>query len=141
MFLSRADRSVARGRLAMVIAALTAALAATPALAASRTVRSGVATPVLAYGTFNNDNCLQGPLPILRLAGAPRHGTVQLGRGDQPNTSPRCPGTKVRSVIVVYRSTPGYRGSDTVVLDVETELFIDGRGSRGDRVTIDLDVK
>lgn len=116
-------------------------MAATPASAGSRTVRSGAATVVLGYGTYNMDNCLQGPLPRLRIVGAPQHGSVEVGRGSQPNTSPRCPGTRVPGITVIYRSKAGYRGPDRIVVDVETDLYIDGRGSRGDRVTIDLDVK
>ena len=137
--LHRAIPRSARPVIAVLV--LSAAMAATPASAAARSVRSGAATVVLAYGTYNTDNCLQGPLPTLRIVGAPQHGSVEVGRGSQPNTSPRCPGTRVPGITVIYRSKSGYRGPDRIVVDVETDLYIDGRGSRGDRVTIDLDVK
>jgi len=135
-----AGRRRGRGAAALVAVAAFAA-AITSAAAEPRVVRSGVATAVLGYGSYQVESCWQGPLPVVRVARPPSHGTVEIGRGTQPNRSPNCAGRQIPGVVVIYRSQAGYRGPDSFSVDVETDLYVGGRGTRGDYVTIDLVVK
>lgn len=104
-------------------------------------VRSGVPTVVLSYAAYDRDSCLFQALPRLKIRQAPAHGTVVAGKSAHAIDKGSCAGKVMKSAGLQYRSTPGYRGPDVIVVEVESEVYTDGTGIWGDTVTLRLDVK
>ena len=129
-------------RNAVAIALVSLGLAA-PALAGDGpiAVKAGVATIVLSFASFNPDTCGYGPLPIMKIARPPSHGTVTFEKYQHVIRENSCAGHTLRSMATVYRSAPGYRGPDTFAVDAETELFVNEPGMRTSRNEISVLVK
>ncbi|MFD2185049.1 hypothetical protein [Rhodoplanes azumiensis] len=64
-------------------------------------------------------DCSSGPMPTIRLVGAPAHGTVTLRKATIKATNVReCLALEVPGFIALYRSRPGFAGADSVSLEV-----------------------
>jgi len=86
--------------------------------APDRDVRVGVFTSI-------RPDCTSGPLPAIRLATAPAHGTVSVKRGTLKATNfKQCLATEVPAFVAFYRSAPDFDGSDAFDLEIS---FADGR--------------
>jgi hypothetical protein len=106
---------------------LAAVLLSLPALAAhaqdntiERTVKSapGKAVRVGVYTDIRPD-CTSGPLPTIRLAAPPAHGTVTVKRGSLKATNfKQCLATEVPAFVAFYRAADGYGGADEFTLVV-----------------------
>lgn len=128
--------------LSMIGAALV--LASSPAGAEDRgphTIKSGEARILLSYASYSPETCYFVALPRMKIIQAPAHGTARVGKFAHEVDSGACSGTKMRSTAIEYRSTAGYRGPDAVVVEVETDLYTNGIGTRGERIRIDVNVK
>jgi hypothetical protein len=86
--------------------------------APDRDVRVGVFTSI-------RPDCTSGPLPAIRLATAPAHGTVSVKRGTLKATNfKQCLATEVPAFVAFYRAAPDFGGSDAFDLEIS---FADGR--------------
>lgn len=64
-------------------------------------------------------DCSSGPMPTIRLVGAPAHGTVTVRKATIKATNVRdCLALEVPGFIALYRSRPGFAGADSVSLEV-----------------------
>ena len=80
--------------------------------APGRDVRVGVYTDI-------RRDCTAGPLPAIRLATPPAHGTVTVKRGTLKATNiKQCLATEVPALVAFYRAADGYNGPDTFDLEV-----------------------
>jgi len=83
-----------------------------------RDVRVGVFTSI-------RPDCTSGPLPAIRLATAPAHGSVNVKRGMLKATNfKQCLATEVPAFVAFYRAAPDFEGSDAFDLEI---TFVDGR--------------
>jgi hypothetical protein len=118
-------------RLIIVIAGLAALAAASGASAEEKTMnRSSNATSgadsLLAYAGRWDRDCKELPIKI-NFTRQPAHGTAWSVETDRviPASTPamgdtgKCAGKSVKSKKIMYRSAPGFRGSDTVGYDSE----------------------
>jgi hypothetical protein len=77
-----------------------------------RDVRVGIFTSI-------RPDCTSGPLPSIRLAAAPAHGTVTVKRGMLKATNFRqCLATEVPAFVAFYRAAQDYNGADTFDLEI-----------------------
>jgi hypothetical protein len=105
------------------LAAVTAALAAERSMNLNRTAKSGVDS-LLAHSNRWDRNCNSLPVTIT-ITRNPANGTVSVADGDEvlPASTPgsgathRCAGKTIAGKKIMYRSNPGFRGSDTVGYD------------------------
>lgn len=104
-------------------------------------VRSGVATPLFSFASYNPDTCYFGPLPRMRVLQPPAHGTVEIVKSSIPAKTGRCQGKTFKSMGVVYRSVAGYRGRDSMTVESVTEVYVGGTPLRTRTSTITVDVK
>lgn len=107
------------------IAALAAGLlAAAPALAQTTVTRSETAatgkTVRLAIVPNLKKDCSAGPMPEIRVSGAPKNGSLitKAGKIKTP-ASYRCPGKEASVQAVFYQSKAGFTGTDEVTVDVK----------------------
>lgn len=105
------------------------------------TLKSGEARVLLSYASFSPETCYFVALPRMTIIQAPAHGSARVGKFAHDVDSGACKGTKMRSTAIEYRSTSGYRGPDSLVVEVETDLYTNGVGVRGERIRIDLNIK
>ena len=106
--------------LAAALAAASGALAAEKTMNLSRNAKSGEDSR-LAYSNRWDRNCNSLPVTIT-ITRQPANGTVSVSDADEvlPASTPgsgntgRCDGKTIKSKQIVYRSKPGFRGSDTV---------------------------
>lgn len=64
-------------------------------------------------------DCSSGPMPTIRLVGAPAHGTVTVRKATIKATNVReCLALEVPGFVALYRSRPGFAGADIVSLEV-----------------------
>jgi hypothetical protein len=83
-----------------------------------RDVRVGIFTSI-------RPDCTSGPLPAIRLANPPAHGTVTVKRGTLKATNfKQCLATEVPAFVALYRATQNFNGADTFDLEIS---FADGR--------------
>jgi hypothetical protein len=115
----------------IALAGLAAALAASGTSAEEKTInlsrnaKSGVDS-FLAYVGFWDSNCQERPIKI-NFTRQPTQGMVWSVEEDRviPKSTPamgdtgQCAGKTVKSKKIMYRSTPGYHGSETVSYDSE----------------------
>ena len=110
---------------AAVLAATSGALAAEQTLNLSRNAKSGLDS-LLAYAGRWDRNC--NPLPIkITFKRQPANGMAWSVEADRviPTSTPasgdtgQCAGKTIPSKKIMYRSAPGFRGSDTVSYDSE----------------------
>jgi hypothetical protein len=86
--------------------------------AAGRDMRVGI------YTTLRPD-CTSGPLPAIRLASAPAHGTVSVKRATLKATNiKQCLAIDVPAYVAVYRAAADFHGADDFQLEV---TFTGGR--------------
>jgi hypothetical protein len=93
-----------------------------------RDVRVGVYTSI-------RPDCTSGPLPAIRLANAPAHGTVTVKRAMLKATNfKQCLAIDVPAFVAFYHSVPDFSGSDEFLLEI---TFTGGRKEMQDfRVTV-----
>lgn len=125
----------------LAVASLFAVSAADAGQKGPLTVKSGTPTIVLSYATYDPDTCLFQALPTYRIVQAPAHGTIVIGKSAHELADGLCKGKTMKSSVVAYRSNPGYRGRDRIIVDAESADYVDGSGHFGDRKTIDIVVK
>jgi len=74
--------------------------------APGRDVRVGVFTDI-------RPDCTSGPLPAIRLATPPAHGSVNVKRGTLKATNiKQCLAIEVPAFVAFYRAAAGYSGAD-----------------------------
>ena len=76
-------------------------------------------------GVYTNirPDCTTGPLPAIRLAAAPAHGTVSVKRGTLKATNfKQCLATEVPAFVAFYRAAADFIGTD----EFELEISFDG---------------
>ena len=111
--------------LAAALAASSAAVAAEKTLNLSRNAKSGVDS-LLAYAGHWDRNCNALPVKIT-FTRQPANGTAWSVEADRviPTSTPasgdtgQCAGKTIPSKKIMYRSAPGFRGSDSVSYDSE----------------------
>ena len=129
------------------LAALSVGLLAVsaPVLASEsgpHTVKSGVQTVVLSYASYNPETCYYSALPEMRVITPPAHGTLVLGKYAHKVDKGACEGKTMKSSAVAYRSNPGFRGRDEMVVEASMYIYVDAVGGRrADTVRITVDVK
>jgi hypothetical protein len=109
--------------LAAALAAASGALAAEKTMNLSRNAKSGEDSR-LAYSGRWDRNCNSLPVTVT-ITRQPANGTVSVSDADEvlPTSTPgsgktrRCDGKTIKSKQIMYRSKPGFRGSDTVGYD------------------------
>ena len=111
-------------------AALLLCLSAPPAVAQATLVERSVNAVagrdmrVGIYTTIRPD-CTSGPLPAIRLASAPAHGTVSVKRATLKATNiKQCLAIDVPAYVAVYRAAADFHGADDFQLEV---TFTGGR--------------
>ena len=99
-------------------------LAAAPALAQttitkSETAASGKSVRLAIVPNLKKD-CSAGPMPEIRVSGAPKNGSLitKVGKIKTP-ASYRCPGKDAAVQAVFYQSKAGFTGADEVTVDVK----------------------
>lgn len=120
---------------------LAALLACAPALAAfaqgnpvDRAIKA-VAGRDAQVGFFADvrPDCTAGPLPAIRLAVPPLHGSVTVKRGTLKATNfKQCLGLEVPAFVAFYRGAQGFAGADIFELEITTP---DGR-KRRERISV-----
>jgi hypothetical protein len=81
-------------------------------------VRVGIYTSI-------RPDCTSGPLPAIRLAGPPSHGTVTVRRATLKATNVKqCLAIDVPAFVAFYRAAPDFSGADAFELEV---TFTGGR--------------
>jgi hypothetical protein len=86
--------------------------------AAGRDARVGVYTNI-------RPDCTSGPLPAIRLAAPPAHGTLNVKRGTLKATNfKQCLAAEVPVLVALYRATPNFSGGDEFLLEIS---WTDGR--------------
>ncbi|HEX3991073.1 MAG TPA: hypothetical protein VHX39_07865 [Acetobacteraceae bacterium] len=87
----------------------------------------------VAFYTDIRPDCTSGPLPAIRLAVPPLHGTVAVKRATLKATNlKQCLGLEVPAFVAFYHATPGFAGADIFELEV---TMPDGR-KRHERVSV-----
>jgi hypothetical protein len=110
---------------AAALAIASGALAAEKSMNLSRNAKSGVDS-LLAYSGRWDRDCNSLPLKIT-FTRQPANGTAWSVEADEvlPASTPgsgntgQCAGKTIKSKKIMYRSAPGFRGSDTVSYDSE----------------------
>jgi len=70
-------------------------------------------------------DCTSGPLPAIRLANPPAHGTVTVKRGTFKATNfKECLATEVPAFVAFYRAAQDFTGADAFDLEIS---FAEGR--------------
>ena len=75
----------------------------------------------IRVGVYANilPDCTSGPLPTLRLASPPSHGKVTVKKGKLNGTNyKQCLALEVPGFVAIYRSAPGFSGTDVMVIEV-----------------------
>ncbi len=83
---------------------------------------SGKEMQLALLGRASTRECKPLPLPEIHVIAAPEHGLLTVRAGTvTTNQYQGCPNLKLRVQVLLYRSTPGYVGSDTVSFAVTFE--------------------
>jgi hypothetical protein len=94
--------------------------------APGRDVRAGVFTDI-------RPDCTSGPLPAIRLATPPAHGSVIVKRGTLKATNiKQCLAIEVPAFVAFYRAAADYSGAD----DFELEIGLPNGRKRRERVHV-----
>ena len=120
------------------------ALLAGPALAQttvtrSETAASGKSVRLAIVPNLKKD-CTSGPMPEIRVSGAPKNGSLitKVGKLKTP-AKYRCPGKEAAVQALFYQSKDGYTGTDEVTVDVKDS---DGNvQTQNIRITVDASKK
>jgi hypothetical protein len=79
----------------------------------------------IAVFTSVRADCTSGPLPTIRLVRAPEHGKVTVKRGRLNATNiKQCLAMEVPALVAIYRSTAGFEGSDSAILEIKTSAGV-----------------
>jgi hypothetical protein len=116
---------IAVAGLATALAMANSALAAEKTMNLARKAKSGVDSG-LAYAGRWDRNCNGQPVTV-SITRQPANGTVSVIDADEtlPASTPasggtgQCAGKTITSKKIIYRSAPGFRGSDTVGYESE----------------------
>jgi hypothetical protein len=82
--------------------------------ASGRDVRVGVFTAI-------RPDCTSGPLPAIRLATPPAHGSVNVKRGTLKATNiKQCLAIEVPVIVAFYRASADYSGADDFELEISS---------------------
>ena len=82
--------------------------------APGRDVRVGVFTAI-------RPDCTSGPLPAIRLAAPPAHGSVNVKRGTLKATNiKQCLAIEVPAFVAFYRASADYSGADDFELEISS---------------------
>lgn len=106
--------------LAAGILALSAAPLCAETASVDRSVKaqSGRDVRVGVFASMKPD-CTPGQLPTVRLKETPKNGTVTVKQGRLRATNlKQCLAAEVPAFIAIYRSEPGFAGSDELTLEV-----------------------
>jgi hypothetical protein len=94
--------------------------------APGRDVRAGVFTDI-------RPDCTSGPLPAIRLATPPAHGSVTVKRGTLKATNiKQCLAIEVPAFVAFYHASADYSGAD----DFELEIGLPNGHKRRERVHV-----
>ncbi|SFG90661.1 4-aminobutyrate aminotransferase [Methylobacterium gossipiicola] len=116
--------SLARSTAAVATALSFGCLLAAPALAQTTVTRSETAAPGksvrLAIVPNLKKDCSAGPMPEIRVSGAPKNGSLitKAGKIKTP-ASYRCPNKEASVQAIFYQSKDGFTGADEVTVDVK----------------------
>lgn len=99
--------------------ALTAPVFAQTTVTRSETVASGKSVRLAIVPNLKKD-CTPGPMPEIRVSGAPKNGSLitKVGKIKTP-ASYRCPNKDAAVQAVFYESKASFTGSDEVVVDIK----------------------
>lgn len=106
---------------AVVIALLACGIAAAKDLKLTRTAKSGVETRLAYSAHWDTKTCNSLPNKVT-ISKQPEHGTVSIKPAEETlhqrtpgsgATGP-CEGKKVQASAIMYRSNPGFKGTDTL---------------------------
>jgi hypothetical protein len=126
-------------RYGVVILALLIAQPDANARDLMRTARSGETKSMARYYSFNREDCSQAG-GVVKLIKKPSHGTLitraiegPIGANAIGAISHHCVGKAVKSFQVLYKSKPGYHGTDSF----KVQLYFGGSGrSRTDTIFV-----
>ena len=89
----------------------------------SLTARSGQPTRINAYHSWDPDSCVS-QAATMNVTTKPAHGVLTARIVPHTITTSRfgtvrnCTGRPIKALAIEYRSTPGFRGTDSFVIDV-----------------------
>ncbi|MBX9931580.1 MAG: 4-aminobutyrate aminotransferase [Methylobacterium sp.] len=85
----------------------------------SENVASGKSVRLAIVPNLKKD-CTSGPMPEIRVSGAPKNGSLvtKVGKIKTPATY-RCPNKEAAVQAVFYEAKAGYTGADEVVVDIK----------------------
>jgi hypothetical protein len=121
--MKRLNRMSAMARARFVAALLSCALTHDAYAQANLVERDVKVSPgrdvrVAVYTSIRPD-CTSGPLPAIRLASAPTHGTVSVKRGTFKATNfKQCLATEVPAFVAFYRAAQDFGSADEFELEV-----------------------
>ncbi|WP_375409954.1 4-aminobutyrate aminotransferase [uncultured Methylobacterium sp.] len=103
----------------VAIVALTAPALAQTTVTRSETVASGKTVRLAIVPNLKKD-CTAGPMPEIRVSGAPKNGSLvtKVGKIKTP-ASYRCPNKDAAVQAVFYESKANFTGADEVVVDIK----------------------
>ena len=105
-------------------------------------LKSGVAEIVDGASLTNISTCTSGGLPTVRILTPPQHGVVEVKKIEHKIGKGRlCEGMKIKGNYVIYRSNPGYRGTDTLVVDKAWDHYTNSPGISGETTTVEITVE
>lgn len=116
-------------------------LLAGPATAQNKmpVVKSGQSVVLRSIAAYDPTTCLFAALPIITVAKQPANGTVVVEKTSFTlGNDTRCSGTAVKGTQVVYKSKPGYRGPEQVIVETSRDKYINGPGSVSSRNVFDF---
>ncbi len=103
----------------VAIVALTAPALAQTTVTRSESVASGKTVRLAIVPNLKKD-CSPGPMPEIRVSGAPKNGSLvtKVGKIKTP-ASYRCPNKEAAVQAVFYESKANFTGADEVVVDIK----------------------
>ena len=107
---------------AILLAALTPVASAWAQTATVERAVKAQADKDVRVGVYVNvqPDCSSGPLPTIRLTDPPTNGRVVVKRAKIGATNyKQCLSLQVPGLVALYRSRPGFSGSDTLSLEVK----------------------
>ena len=125
------------------LSSLTFALVLLPVAASAEEVaaKPGAET-IVASGYTYTDNCQGGTLPVMRVTAGPSNGTAEIRKLTFRNSANGpCPGVLMKAVVVVYKSRPGFRGTDSLRYEQTFEQYVGHRGESWSGATVTIQVK
>lgn len=109
--------------IALVVVAVVLGTDVLSAARVSRTARSGQPTRIAAYHSWDPDSCVS-LAASMNVINKPAHGVLTARIVPHTITTSRfgtvrnCAGKPIKALAIDYRSKPGFKGTDTFVIDV-----------------------